>query len=91
MALLKQAVLQNDMASLLYGYAIHHGSGAYRDQLKAIPLVGTRSKNEIAICLLHRNKQSISHQENVLLECIQNYFKDLDCAGTPAPSHACEP
>lgn len=90
-ALLKQAVLQNDMASLLCGYAIHHGSGAYRDQLKAIPLVGTRSKNEIAICLLHRNKQSISHQENVLLECIQDYFKDLDCAGSPGPSHACEP
>ena len=81
-ALLKQAVLQTDMVTLLCGYTIHYSSGEDSSQLKAIPLVGTKSKNEIAMCLLHRDKQSISHQENVLLQCIQDHFKTLDCFGS---------
>ena len=65
--LMQQAVLQNNMVTLLCGYAIRHGFGEDCSQLTAIPLVGTRSKNEIAMCLLRRDRQSTFRQENILL------------------------
>ena len=78
-ALLRQAVLQNNMVTLLSGYAIYHGSAENDGQLKAIPLMDAAGKNEIIMCLLHRDKQSISHQENILVQCVQDYFQALNC------------
>lgn len=74
-SLLKQAVIQSHMVTVLSGYAICHGFKDQNDLLKAIPLTGTRNKNEIAMCLLHRDEQSISDQEKILIQCILDYFK----------------
>ena len=40
-------------------------------------------KNEIIMCLLHRDKQSISHQENILVQCVQDYFQALIALTAP--------
>ena len=74
-SLLKQAVLRVNVVTLLSGYAIRHGFGEHNSQLRAIPLTGTRKRNEIVMCLLHRDERSISEQEKILIQCILEYFE----------------
>ena len=76
-ALLKQAVVQNNMVTILSGYTIYHSVEKEDDQFRVVPLVGTENRNKIAMCLLHRSEQSISEQEKKLIQCVLDYFKEL--------------
>ena len=76
-ALLKQAVVQNNMVTILSGYTIYHSVEKEDDQFRAVPLVGTENRNKIAMCLLHRSEQSISEQEKKLIQCVLDYFREL--------------
>ena len=76
-ALLKQAVVQNNMVTILSGYTIYHSVEKEDDQFRVVPLVGTENRNKIAMCLLHRSEQSISEQEKKLIQCVLDYFREL--------------
>ena len=78
LSLIRQAVLTQNMATILSGYAIQHGLTSDLDQLKRIALKGTRYENEIIMCLIHRSDSSIRFQEKVLIHCIKDYFSQLE-------------
>lgn len=80
-ALVKQAVLEQNMVALLSGYAIAHNHSVDGSRLKALRLLGTSGENQINLCLIHQSDSNLRYQEKLVLQCIRDYFQSL-----PTPS-----
>ena len=75
--LIKRAVLEQDMFSILSGYAIHFDDSVDNSLLCAIPLSSLKEINEMDLCLIHREKSSLSPAERYVVDFIENYFSSL--------------
>lgn len=72
--LIQEAVYTQNMVAILSGYACGHSQ--YSEFLRAVRLNGTRSENEICLCLIHRSDSNIRYQEKVVIQCIKEYFQE---------------
>lgn len=75
--LIKQAVISQNMVSILPGYAIYYNHSVDNSLLKTIPLTGKEEKNDLILCLIYRPESDLSHQEKILLQCIKDYFAQI--------------
>lgn len=74
-ALLKQAVLYQNMICFLPRYTIlSEGSQFAPSQFAVIPVRNTKRPNQLTLCLLHRPEEIMSYQEKILRICILDYF-----------------
>ena len=83
--LIKRAVIEQDMLSILSGYAIQYDQSAEQQMFSAVPLVGLQDENEMDLCLIHREKNSLSPTEQYVVDFIKDYF-----AGIQVPAFAPE-
>lgn len=77
-ALIKKAVLRQNMVALLNGYAIHHNQSVDNSRFKAIRLEETDRKNELFLCLIHRTDSNLRYPEKVFTQCVRDYFAALE-------------
>lgn len=75
--LIKRAVAEGDMISVLSGYAIFHEHSMDHSRFCAVPLTGMLGSNQMALCLIHRNFPNLQYAEQVLVTCLQEYFAAL--------------
>ncbi len=75
--LIKQAVLEQNMVSILSGYAICWDESADNTLLHAIPLAGAGELNEMDLCLIHRDMHSLRPAEQQVVSFIRDYFARL--------------
>lgn len=76
--LIKRAVLEQNMLSILSGYAIAYDTSVDGSLLSAVPLAGLDDANKLELCLIHREKQSLSPVEQYIVDFIKDYFSGLD-------------
>ena len=76
--LIKQAVLDQNMLSILSGYAIQYDQSAEQQLFSAVPLVGLQDENEMDLCLIHREKNSLSPTEQYIVDFIKAYFAKIE-------------
>lgn len=76
-SLIKRAVLEQGMITLLTGYAITHNHSTDNRQFKALRLSGLPRDNTLHLCLIHQPEQSLCRQEQLLIKCIRSYFSQL--------------
>lgn len=72
-SLIQEAVSTQNMVAILSGYTC--GLQQRESTLRTIPLGGTRTENEIYLCLIHRSDSNIHYQEKVVIRCIRDYFE----------------
>ena len=79
-SVIKRAVLSQNIASILSGYAIHYGDREAIDnsQFATVLLEDTSRRNEQFMCLIHRNNAYLNYNERVALSCLENYFAELE-------------
>ena len=75
--LIREAVSSQNMVAILSGYASGCGSSPDSGDLRTVRLGGTRSENEISLCLIHRSDSNIRYQEKVVIQCIKEYFQGI--------------
>ena len=83
--LIKRAVVDQGMLSILSGYAIRYDESVDNSLLCALPLTGLQDENEMDLCLIHREKHSLSAAEQYVIDFVKDYF-----AALPAPSFSPE-
>ena len=76
-ALVKQAVLEQNMVSVLPGYAIVNNHSVDNRLLKPLQLLGTSDSNQIHLCLIHQSDSNLRYQEKLVLQCIREHFQEL--------------
>lgn len=76
--LIKQAVLEQNMLSILSGYAIEYDNSVDKSLFRAIPLVGSPEENEMDLCLIYRETDSLSAMEQYVVDFIADYFSNLE-------------
>lgn len=87
-ALIKRAVLTQNMVALLSGYAIKHNHSVDNSHLKAIILDNPPALREMQLCLIHRSDSNLRYQEKLALQCIKAHFQNL--AAPPGAPQAIE-
>lgn len=75
--LVKQAVAEQNMVSVLSGYAIGYDRAFPPDQYRAALLTGLHGENEMSLCLIHRSNGNLRYLEKVALKCIESHFAQL--------------
>lgn len=73
-AVMKQAILEQNMVGVLSGFTIMNDSNISSSELGIIPLGGD---HHAYICLLHIAKPRLRYQERVLLTCITDFFRQM--------------
>lgn len=76
-ALVKQAVLEQNMATLLPGYAIFHHHSQDNRHFKALRLSGLPEENTLYLCLIRQSDSALCYQEKLIIQCICEYFASL--------------
>ena len=77
-AIMKRLLLEKNMLSLATWYTICN-SGLYDlKNMVAIPLPKELVREELYLCLLHRQEQKVRYQERVLITCISEYLRNYD-------------
>lgn len=76
-ALIKRAVLTQNMVALLSGYAIKYNHSVDNSRLKAIVLNNPPALREMQLCLIHRSDSNLRYQEKLALQCIKAHFQNL--------------
>lgn len=76
-ALMHQAMLEQNMAGILTGYVFYHSGTFDGRDFHAIPIYKDGSPTVIHVCLLCREERYLRYQERILLNCILNYFSAL--------------
>ena len=76
-ALVKHAVLEQNMVALMTGYAIAHNHSVDNSQLKALQLLGGGDGTPIHLCLIHQGDSNLRYQEKLVVQCIRDYFANL--------------
>lgn len=75
--LIKRAVLEQNMLSILGGYAIHYDESVDNSLLRAVPLSSDVEENDMDLCLIHRELQSLQPAERYVVSFIKDYFSQL--------------
>lgn len=77
--LIKRAVLDQNMATILPGFCVASGADSELGRLKALIMTDAegRERHETNLCLIHRQKQNLNMGERTLLRCISEYFDTL--------------
>ena len=74
----KCAVLKQNMVAILTGLACYADQSFYgEDALKAVPLSGLAEENILKVCLLRKHNHVERAAEQVLIESIYEYFRQL--------------
>ena len=76
-ALVKQAVLEQNMVALMSGYAVANNHSVDNSQLKALQLLGGGGDGPIHLCLIHQGDSNLRYQEKLVVQCIRDYFANL--------------
>lgn len=76
-ALIKQAIVRQNMVSILGGFAVYQNRNEANDQLKAIRLLDYKKEPFISSYLIYREKKQLSSAEKILLQCIRDYFVEI--------------
>ena len=75
--LIKRAVAEQNILSVLSGFAIHYDTSMDPRRFRAVLLTGLDYDNRMNLCLLHRTNRNLRYLEKVALRCIEDYFADL--------------
>ncbi len=76
-SLVKQAVFDHGMLTVLSGFAFHYDHSVDNRRLQAVSFPGLIADNDMVLCLIHQKVSSLHHQEQVALKCITNMFDEL--------------
>jgi DNA-binding transcriptional LysR family regulator len=82
--MVKNAVLEQNMAAILTGYAIRYDICYSPAAFGIAELRDLDSANELKLCVLHRHNKSLRYPERVLLQCIEDYFSAISPTGAAA-------
>ena len=85
--IVKRAVEEQKMVSILTGYAICEDQGYPWNRACIRPLSGIEGQGKINIYVCYRTEQRLRYQERIILSCIEEYFSAL----TPPPFAMEEP
>lgn len=75
--MIKEAILEQNMASILTGYAITQDLCCPPDQFRVLELTDLGGPNHWEVCLLHRNQKNLRYPEKILLQCVEEYSEQL--------------
>ena len=75
-ALIKQAIVRQNMASILGGFAVYQNKSTVNDQLKPIRLLNYKKESFISTYLIYREEKNLNSKEKILLQCIRECFAD---------------
>ena len=74
--LIKQAIISQNMASILGGFAVFQNQHGANDQLKAIRLKNYKKEDFISTYLIYRKEKKLNAMEKILLRCVKECFSD---------------
>ena len=75
--LIKRAVIEQNMLSILSGYAICYDESADASLLRAVPLIFPKRESRMDLYLIHREKHSLTPAEQYVVKFIKDYFSAL--------------
>lgn len=75
--LVKQAVFDHGMFTVLSGFAFHYDHSVDNSRLRAVSFPGLIADNDMVLCLIHQKSSSLHPQEQAALKCIINMFEKL--------------
>lgn len=75
--LIKRAVLEQNMLSIMCGYAAWYDSSADPTQFHAALLTGLSEENIQDLYLIHQEDRNLRYMEKAVLRCVERYFADL--------------
>lgn len=76
-ALIKQAVLEQNMLAVLSGYAIAHNHSVDNSQLKPLILRNSQKDHSMVLCMIRQSDSNLRYQEKLVVQCVRDYFKNL--------------
>lgn len=76
--MIKEAILEQDMAAILTGYALANDLCYTADAFRILELTEMDSENAWDVCLLYRAQKNLRYPEKTLLLCIEEYFEQLN-------------
>ena len=74
---IKQAILDWDACGVLSSFAFKQDKSVNNEDLRAIPLIAPETEQCLSLCLIHLRISGLNHREQVLLQCIHEFFDDL--------------
>ncbi|MBQ7894986.1 MAG: LysR family transcriptional regulator [Oscillospiraceae bacterium] len=77
-ALMKRAVLEENMAAIMTGYAAFYDNTMNGDNLQRILLTDRDYVNEIKLCLVYRDAWANSSVGKTVVSCVEQIFRTLD-------------
>ena len=84
-SLVKQAVLKQNMATILPGFCFLHDQNIGHNHLRPLILKENDGKERRGtnLCLIYRQHHNLNDSEKILLQCVEEYFEQI--APIPQP------
>lgn len=78
--LIENAIFNNHAATILCGFPIQLLFSEKLKYLKPILLIPSykQQENSLELCLIHRKASSLQEPEQILLDCLMNYFRQFE-------------
>jgi DNA-binding transcriptional LysR family regulator len=87
--MIKDAILEQNMVSILTGFAIYRDTNYSPDNFGVVELTDLDSSNDFQVCVLYKNSKTMRYPERILLRCVEEYFAGVSLpASTAAVMHS---
>lgn len=75
--IIKDAILKQNMVSILTGLAIYYDTSCLSDNFDIVELSKLDLFDVLQVCVIYRESKNLRYSERILLRCIEDYFSTI--------------